>query len=76
MTITLPRIGRADQEATWMQRNWQILLLVWIGSFMASLHAPVPSVAFPCLEETFDGASTTAAVDNGHAGCIPIGALA
>jgi EmrB/QacA subfamily drug resistance transporter len=42
-----------------MQRKWQILLLVSIGSFMAFLDAPVLSVAFPALHDTFDGAGTT-----------------
>ncbi|HEV3002399.1 MAG TPA: MFS transporter, partial [Solirubrobacteraceae bacterium] len=42
-----------------MERRWQVLLLISIGSFMAFLDAPVVSVAFPEIQESFDGSSPT-----------------
>jgi acyl-CoA dehydrogenase len=42
MAITLPTVGRADQGATWMQRNWQILLV--------SVSQLAVDVAQTCLE--------------------------
>lgn len=42
-----------------MERRWQVLLLISIGSFMAFLDAPVVSVAFPEIHESFEGSSPT-----------------
>jgi len=42
-----------------VQRKWKVLLLVSVGSFMAFLDAPVLSVAFPALKETFADAGAT-----------------
>jgi EmrB/QacA subfamily drug resistance transporter len=42
-----------------LDRRWKTLLLVSVGSFMAFLDAPVVSIAFPSIRESFPEASTT-----------------
>jgi len=42
-----------------MERRWKILLVVSVGAFMAFLDAPVVSIAFPALQETFRATPAT-----------------
>jgi EmrB/QacA subfamily drug resistance transporter len=42
-----------------MARKWRILLLVSVGSFMAFLDAPVVSIAYPAIRNTFPGVLPT-----------------
>jgi len=42
-----------------VERHWKVLLLVSIGSFTAFLDAPVVSVAFPAIGESFPESSAS-----------------
>lgn len=42
-----------------MERRWKVLLLVSVGSFMAFLDAPVVSVAFPAIKDSFSSTPST-----------------
>lgn len=43
-----------------MERRWKVLALISVGSFMAFLDAPVVSIAFPSIQESFPETSPTA----------------
>jgi EmrB/QacA subfamily drug resistance transporter len=45
-----------------VERKWKILILVALGSFTSFLDAPVVSVAFPAIGETFPHAPATSLV--------------
>jgi NTE family protein len=42
-----------------LERKWKVLLLVSVGMFTAFLDAPVVSVAFPAIGESFPGTPST-----------------